>query len=261
MAAQQPVVRPAGHGSPPFSIIIPTLDEEETIVACLTPLQSLRQQAEIVIVDGGSHDRTEELAAPLADRVLAAPRGRASQMNAGARVAHGKVLVFLHADTFLPQGALESIGKGIGHYTGWGRFDIRLEGGPAILKIVALLMNLRSRLTGIATGDQVIFVSRHLFDQVGGFPQIALMEDIALCGQLKKLGPPRCLKAKVSSSARRWRQYGVGRTILLMWWLRLRYFFGADPELLAACYRAGSFLPRGPAHQNPKPGESGPFPE
>ena len=222
------------------SIIIPTLNEEKTILSCLSALQPLRNECEIIMVDGGSIDHTRQLAAPLVDKVITSTKGRARQMNVGASQATGDVLVFLHADTCLPDHALQLIEQAIGRAGLWGRFDIALSGQPFLLKVIARMMNWRSRLTGIATGDQVIFVTRQAFEQAGGYPDISLMEDIALCKALKKIGPPINLKAKVISSGRRWERNGVCRTILLMWSLRLRYYFGADPQALAALYRQGA---------------------
>jgi len=222
-----------------FSIIIPVLNEALTLPSCLEALQPLRQQAEIIIADGGSRDATVTIAEGLADRVVRAPKGRALQMNAGARLAKGNILLFLHADTVLPDNALRLIEQHLARGRHWGRFDIRLRGRPVLLKVIAWMMNWRSRLTGIATGDQVIFVTRQAFFGVGGYPEIALMEDIALSQLLKAIGPPLCLREKVTSSGRRWETFGVFRTILLMWSLRLRYFFGADPAELAKLYQRG----------------------
>ena len=159
-------------------------------------------------------------------------------MNFGASHANGDILIFLHADTHLPEKALQLIDQHIGSKQ-WGRFDIRLSGDHFMLNIIAWMMNRRSRLTGIATGDQVIFVTKEAFAAVGQYPEIALMEDIALSKALKKISPPVCVNAKVTSSGRRWERYGIYRTILLMWSLRLRYFFGADPQRLAALYSRG----------------------
>lgn len=222
-----------------FSIILPTLNEGQSIANCLMALQSLRECCEIIVVDGGSTDDTKRLANPLANKVISSAKGRAIQMNIGAESAVGDVLIFLHADTFLPQGALNQIAQAINANRQWGRFDVELSGIHPILKVVALSMNWRSRLTGIATGDQVIFVDKHLFESVGQYPDIPLMEDIALCKKLKKISPPACLKTKVISSGRRWEQFGVFKTILLMWSLRLRYFLGADPQTLALLYDKG----------------------
>jgi rSAM/selenodomain-associated transferase 2 len=228
-----------------FSIIIPTLNEAKNIKSCLLALQALKNSSiacEIIIVDGGSTDNTLAIAGPLADKVITSTQGRARQMNKGAKKAAGKILLFLHADTFLPDNALEIINLSLSQTTGsWGRFDIQLKGEPFLLKIISTLMNWRSRLTGIATGDQVIFVNKDLFNQVKGYPEIPLMEDIRLCTQLKKITPPICLKQKVTSSGRRWEQFGVIKTLLLMWSLRLRYFFGENPELLSILYSRGLF--------------------
>ena len=220
-----------------FSIIIPTLNEEKTIEDCLSALQPLRDDCEIIIVDGDSTDNTRIVAAPLADKVIISVKSRAKQMNNGARQATGDVLIFLHADTCLPENALLLIQQEISSARPWGRFDIQLSGKHVMLKVIARMMNWRSRLTGIATGDQVIFVTRLAFEKAGQYPEINLMEDIALCTTLKKISPPICLKAKVISSGRRWELNGIYKTILLMWSLRLRYFFGADPQTLAFLYK------------------------
>jgi len=220
-----------------FSIIIPTLNEEKTIQSCLLALQPLRNACEIIIVDGESADSTRILAAPLADKVITSTKGRARQMNSGARQATGDVLIFLHADTCLPENAVQLLEQEISSTGLWGRFDICLSGKPFMLKVIAQMMNWRSRLTGIATGDQVIFVTRSAFEEVGQYPEISLMEDVALCKALKKISPPLCLKAKVISSGRRWERNGICRTILLMWNLRLLYYVGVDPEKLAFYYK------------------------
>jgi rSAM/selenodomain-associated transferase 2 len=222
---------------PALSIILPALNEAAGIVAALQALAPLRDGgAEVIVVDGGSTDRSVELATPLADRVLTAPRGRASQMNAGAAVARGGVLLFLHADTRLPQGAARLIAQAVGGGRHWGRFDVRIEGRSAWLPLVATMMNRRSRLTGIATGDQAMFISRAAFAAAGGFADIPLMEDIDLSRRLLRTWRPACLAARVTTSGRRWEKQGVWRTILRMWWLRLRFFLGADPRRLAVEY-------------------------
>lgn len=216
-----------------LSIIVPALNEAANLASALMALAPLRGQGvEVIVVDGGSSDDTMARAVPLADRVIVAPRGRARQMNAGAAVARGRVLLFLHADTRLPADALPLLAD----IVGWGRFDVAIQGRSPWLKLVACMMNLRSRLTGIATGDQAIFVSRALFRAVGGFPDIPLMEDIALSKALKRLEWPVCRAARVTTSGRRWETHGIWRTILLMWRLRLRYFMGADPAQLAREY-------------------------
>ena len=224
-----------------FSIIIPTLNEEKTIEPCLSALQPLRNNCEIIIVDGGSIDNTRVIAGTLADKVVSSDKGRARQMNNGARYASGNVLIFLHADTSLPENALQLVQQKLNSSRKWGRFDIQLSGKHFMLKVIAQMMNWRSRLTGIATGDQVIFVTRLAFEKAGQYPEINLMEDIAICKALRKISPPICLKAKVISSGRRWERYGIYKTILLMWNIRLRYFFGADPQTLAFLYTNGAF--------------------
>ncbi|MDP2178569.1 TIGR04283 family arsenosugar biosynthesis glycosyltransferase [Methylicorpusculum sp.] len=224
-----------------FSIVIPTLNEVDGILPVLMHLQGLRDQVEIIVVDGGSEDDTVSRASNWVDKVLISGKGRAVQMNAGAQTASGNVLIFLHADTFLPDDALSLIRQSINEEYFWGRFDIDLIGDHFMLRIISFLMNWRSRLSGIATGDQVIFVARESFFQVGMFPEIALMEDIALSKTLNKIGKPANLVGKVSSSARRWEQFGLLKVILLMWSLRLRYFFGENPVVLAEMYRTGRF--------------------
>jgi len=222
---------------PPLSIIVPVLDEASSIEATLAAVQPLRSRsAEVVVVDGGSRDATRSLALPLADRVIDAPRGRASQMNAGARAGSGAVLLFLHADTLLPEGAADLVQRLDASGREWGRFDVAIAGADPLLALVALLMNARSRLTGIATGDQAIFVRRAAFEAVGGFPEIPLMEDVALSKKLKRRSAPLCLRERVLTSGRRWERHGTLRTILLMWRLRLAYALGADPHRLARRY-------------------------
>jgi rSAM/selenodomain-associated transferase 2 len=224
-----------------LSIIMPVLDEGEGIAGALDALAELRGLGhEVIVVDGGSHDATVQRARLRADQVLTAPRGRASQMNTGAAKATGDVLLFLHADTRLPPEAERLVLDGLARSgRGWGRFDVTIEGRHPMLKVVAVTMNLRSRITCIATGDQAIFVKRDAFQAVGGFPEIQLMEDIALSKRLKRLTRPLCLRERATTSGRRWETRGVFRTILLMWRLRLAYFFGADPAALAGRYRYG----------------------
>lgn len=221
-----------------ISIIIPVLNEGGQIQQCLGVLQLLKNQCEIIVVDGGSIDDTVEISKPLANKVIVSVKGRAKQMNAGAEKAKGEMLVFLHADTFLPENALELIGQ---INQDWGRFNIQLNGKSVMLKVISAFMNWRSRITGIATGDQVIFVNKQLFNVVGGYPDIALMEDISLCDKLKKIKPPICLNAQVVSSGRRWEQFGVFKTVLLMWNIRIRYFLGENPETLSVLYSRGLF--------------------
>ena len=220
-----------------LSIIMPVLDEAAEIEAALQALAPLRARGvELIVADGGSRDGTIELARALADRVLSAPRGRALQMNAGAAAAQGYVFLFLHADTRLPDIADILVLDGLARSGRcWGRFDVRIDGG-GLLRLVSFAMNWRSRLTGIATGDQAMFVTRAALEAASGFPAIALMEDVALSARLKCLGPPLALRARVTTSSRRWRKHGTLRTILLMWRLRLRFFLGADPAKLARAY-------------------------
>jgi rSAM/selenodomain-associated transferase 2 len=224
-----------------LSIIMPVLNEGEAIAAALDALSDLRGLGvEVIVVDGGSSDATVQRARLRADHVLKAPRGRALQMNAGAEKATGDVLLFLHSDTRLPTAAELLVLGGLERSgCAWGRFDVTIAGRHPLLATVSRMMNLRSRATGIATGDQAIFVKREVFVAAGGFPAIPLMEDIALCKRLKRVGRPLCLRERVVTSGRRWERHGVLRTIVLMWRLRLSYFFGADPALLARRYGYG----------------------
>lgn len=221
-----------------LSIIIPALNEAGHITATLGSLQALRKRgAEIVVVDGGSSDDTVALSGERADRVLVSEPGRARQMNAGAAAASGEILCFLHADTRLPENADGLMIDGLARSRrSWGRFDVRIEGTHPLLRVVAWMMNRRSRLTGITTGDQAMFMTRSLFEAAGRFPEIALMEDIAFSKQLKIYGAPLCIVHPLTTSGRRWEQHGVWRTIALMWRLRLAYWLGADPDKLALRY-------------------------
>lgn len=222
-----------------ISIIMPVLNEAPTIVASLQDLQNARSRGvEVVVVDGGSNDDTPNLARPLADQLLIAPRGRASQMNAGAAVAHGNVLWFVHADTHITAEHEQKILWATAHAWGgrWGRFDVRIDSQNRLLALVSKAINFRSRWSKIATGDQAIFVSRILFERVGGYPDLPLMEDVALSKRLKCIAAPACLRETVLTSARRWETHGVWRTILLMWSLRAAYFLGVSPHFLARQY-------------------------
>ena len=223
---------------PKVSIVMPALNEAASIGVVLAALQALRERGhELIVVDGGSSDTTAALASPWADTVLNTARGRALQMNAGAAAAQHPVLLFLHADTRLPPQADTLIQQALAGGRLWGRFDVHIEGRPLVLRVVAALMNLRSRLSGIATGDQAIFVTRAAFENVGGFPLQPLMEDIELSRRLKRLGRPACLRERVRTSGRRWEQRGVWRTIFLMWRLRWRYWRGESAARLAEAYR------------------------
>jgi len=218
-----------------ISVVIPALNEARGIGGALAALAPLRARGhEVIVADGGSSDDTVRLARPLCDRVVQCARGRARQMNAGAAAAGGDALLFLHADTRLPLDADAMIFDALRRFA-WGRFDVHIEGSHPMLRIVGCAMNLRSRLTGIATGDQAIFVRRAAF---AGFPEIALMEDIAFSAAMKRGGRPACLRSRVTTSGRRWEARGVLRTIFLMWRLRLLYFLGASPERLARLYDA-----------------------
>ena len=216
-----------------LTVIVPTLNEAHGIRASLEALAPLRARGhEVIVADGGSADATARLARGHCDQVVHAPRGRALQMNAGAQAARGDALVFLHADTRLPAQADAAILAALESHL-WGRFDVKIDGDHALLKVVACAMSLRSRLTGIATGDQAIFVRREAF---GGFPEIALMEDVAFCKAMKRRARPACLRETVLTSGRRWESRGVLRTIVLMWRLRLMFFLGARPDDLARIY-------------------------
>jgi len=224
-----------------LSIVIPALNEAECIVATLESLAGLRCRGhEVIVVDGGSGDGTAELSQGLADQVLATHPDRAGQMNFGARAATGDVLLFLHADSRLPETADSLILQGLADSSAvWGRFDVRIAASHPMLRVVETMMNLRSRLTHVCTGDQGIFMRREAFDAIGGYPAQALMEDIAISTRLRRASAPLCLRARCSTSARRWENRGVLRTIILMWWLRLQYALGVPPARLARAYGAG----------------------
>lgn len=230
--------RPSPLAPPGLSIIVPALNEEAGIAAFLGALQPLRARGtEVIVADGGSRDGTIAAAAPLVDRVTSSPQGRALQMNAGAATARGEVLLFLHADSTLPESADRLILDGLAaSRRQWGRFDVRLSGTAPLLRVVERMMNWRSRMTGISTGDQGLFVERALFERMNGFPPIMLMEDVAMTKTLKRCGPPLCLAPTMTTSSRRWERDGIWRTMVLMWWLRLAYLFGAEPARLAEIY-------------------------
>ncbi len=220
-----------------LTIVLPVLDEAASIVERLEALADLRARGvEVIVVDGGSGDGTADVAHPLADRVLVAPRGRAAQMNAGAAVAAGDVLLFLHADTHLPEHADALVAGALDSGHRWGRFDVRIDSRDPTLSMVSFFMNQRSALSGICTGDQAIFVRRDLFDSAGGYPELPLMEDVTLSQELRRHGAPARIRTRVVTSARRWEQHGTWRTIVLMWRFRAEYFLGADPGRLAVRY-------------------------
>ena len=224
-----------------LAVVLPTLDEAAGIESTLAALAPLRARGvEILVVDGGSRDGTPRFAAPLADNVLTGERGRARQMNAGAAATRTEVLLFLHADTRLPTDADQRVVDAVQRGALWGRFDVRIDGRSRWLPLVAALMNLRSRLTGIATGDQAIFVTREAFTHVGGFPDQPLMEDVEISRRLRRLARPACLRDKVVTSGRRWDRHGAWRTIALMWRLRWAYWRGTPAQELARRYAGGS---------------------
>ena len=218
------------------SVVMPALNEAEGIAQTLARVRQAGE-CELIVVDGGSNDGTPEIASAYADRVLVAPRGRAQQMNAGAQAASGEVVLFLHADTVLPHGfpALLDHALADPQIVG-GRFDVRLEASGWTFRMIETLMNERSRLTRLSTGDQGIFVRRELFLAVNGYPEVALMEDLELSRTLKRTGKIACLRARVTTSARRWQRHGVTRTILLMWTLRSCHFLGIPPKFLKKFY-------------------------
>lgn len=227
--------------SDPFSlsIVVPVWMEAAGVVETLEALQSLRSAGhEVIVVDAGSTDGTARLASPLADRVVQSGKGRAVQMNAGASVAKGGVLLFLHADTRLPSNALSCLSEFFCSGKAWGRFDVCLSGQGAVLRVIAWFMNQRSRLTGICTGDQALFVRREVFEALHGFDSLPIMEDIEFSSRLRLVSRPFCIQEPVITDSRRWEQGGVWRTIFLMWRLRWRYWRGESPETLAHSYRS-----------------------
>ena len=221
-----------------LSIVMPVLDEAAEIdaaLAALAPLRAAGQQ--LIVIDGGSRDDTLARCAGRTDELLQAPHGRAAQMNAGAARAQGEVLLFLHADTRLPGDAAVAIEQAVLAGAQWGRFDVTISGRSLMFPLIAALMNLRSRWSGIATGDQAIFVRRELFERIGGYADLPLMEDIDLCKRLRACAAPACLRQRVSTSGRRWEERGVWRTMILMWRLRWRDWRGEPAEALARAYR------------------------
>ena len=218
---------------PYLSIIVPVLNEAAGLPRLLGELASWRARGdEVLVVDGGSDDDSVAVAGPLCDRVIAAPRGRAAQMNAGAAQARGALLWFVHADSQVDAAARAALLAA----PAWGRFDVRIDHPARAFRIIEYLMNLRSRLTGIATGDQGIFVRRELFAEVGGYAALALMEDIDLSHRLRRRCAPACLGPRITTSARRWQRRGIARTVLLMWWLRLAWACGVPATRIARWY-------------------------
>jgi rSAM/selenodomain-associated transferase 2 len=224
------------RGAMILSVVVPTLNEADGLPATLAAARQAGA-AELIVVDGGSRDGTVAVARSLADRVLEAPRGRARQMNAGAAAARGEILLFLHADTRLPSGYAALVTHALAEPAAvGGRFDIRLDAEGIAYRIIERAISVRSRLTGVATGDQAIFVRRQVFERLGGYPLLPLMEDVALCRALKRAGRMVAVRASVLSSARRWQRDGIARTVLLMWTLRTAYYLGVSPARLARVY-------------------------
>ncbi|MFO8141230.1 MAG: TIGR04283 family arsenosugar biosynthesis glycosyltransferase [Marinobacter sp.] len=221
-----------------LSVVVPVWMEATGIEQTLQALQPIRQAGhELIVVDGGSSDNTRTLARPLCDRLLVSDPGRAVQMNAGAAQARGNLILFLHADTRLPEDALARLTDACRYGRAWGRFDVRLSGDRWMFRVVAWFMNWRSRLTGICTGDQGLFVRRDVFEALGGFRPMPLMEDVELSKRLKRVARPCRIAAPVTTDSRRWEQGGVWPTIVLMGRLRWRYWRGDAPESLAALWR------------------------
>jgi rSAM/selenodomain-associated transferase 2 len=220
-----------------LSVVVPVLNEELNLSRITSHLRSVIEQGhEVIIVDGGSTDNTLTIAYEITDTVIISKKGRALQMNSGASIASGKVLLFLHADTLLPENVAEIISAACVGENFWGRFDVRLSNNKYVYRLIECMMNMRSSLTSIVTGDQAIFIEKSLFDRIGGFPEIALMEDIEISRRLKKISKPVRLKSRVVTSSRRWERNGVFATVFLMWKLRLYYFFGVPPEKLNQMY-------------------------
>lgn len=224
--------------SQPISIIMPVLNEGAALERTLLSLQPLRARGhEVIVVDGGSRDNTVSIARRHADRIAMSGAGRALQMNAGAEYARHEILLFLHADTQLPEAADELIHAALAPQAArWGRFDLRLDHPHPVYRLIEHSINWRSHLSGVATGDQAIFVEREYFERVGCYDRLPLMEDVTLSKKLLHFARPARISTPVLSSARRWEQGGVLRTILLMWRLRTAFFFGADPYRLAQLY-------------------------
>ena len=238
--------------TPSISLIVPLLNESVRLPSLLNDLFAL--DAQIIIVDGGSDDGSWEM---LQEKhlnqkyahflITKSERGRAKQMNAGAKLATGDVLLFLHADSQLPSSGLSEIRKvsldnavnsHARHSLGvWGRFDVHLDSNDRGMRMVEFFINARSRISGLATGDQAIFISRPLFDRVGGFDQIDLMEDVAMSKKCRAIVSAYCSRLKVTTSARRWEQNGVWKTIFKMWWYRLAFILGVSPTKLQRGYR------------------------
>ena len=220
-----------------ISIIIPVLNEEASIIKLLQQLQTYRQQGhEVIVVDGGSKDNTYSISKPLSDKVITSEPGRALQMNQGAENSANEVLWFLHADTLIPDSAIERIQQSLTNHD-WGRFNVKLSGSQSLFRIIESLMNIRSCISGIATGDQGIFVKHKIFKEVSGYSDLPLMEDIDFSKKLKLISRPVCIKEQLITSSRRWEQKGILSTVFLMWRLRFLYWLGVSPDKLSSQYK------------------------
>lgn len=219
-----------------ISVVIPAFNESDNIIPTLKCLQTLRSKGhEVILADGHSTDNTIVLAEPLVDKIIHSAKGRAVQMNNAASHAQGEILWFIHADTIVPDNAHQLILNKIDN-NHWGRFDVRLSGQHFLFRIIEHLMNFRSRVSGIATGDQGIFIRKHIFQKLNGYADIPLMEDIEMSKRLKQISRPACISEKLITSSRRWEKHGIIKTILLMWRLRLAYFLGVSPSKLVTKY-------------------------
>jgi rSAM/selenodomain-associated transferase 2 len=237
-AAQVPYpLKACTAGLMTLSIVVPVFNEADALPDLIQRLQALQSPSvEIIFVDGGSTDTTVAQLRSAGLPTLSSCKGRAWQMNAGALHSRGDILLFLHADTQLPEQALDSIRQHITADRCWGRFDVQIAGRSKLLPVVAHMMNWRSRWTGIATGDQALFMQRSAFNQVKGFPEQALMEDIEMSRRLLGLSRPVCLRHKVTTSGRRWDAHGAWATVFLMWRLRWAYWLGHNADSLAQRY-------------------------
>ena len=220
-----------------ISIVIPVLNEDGSIKNLLQQLQSYRQQGhEIIVVDGGSIDDTISISESLSDKVIPSSSGRALQMNNGAAQSRNDTLWFIHADTVLPDNALENVQQALTK-SDWGRFNVKLSGSNILFRLIETMMNIRSCMTGVATGDQAMFVKRKLFESVRGYSNLPLMEDVDLSKKLKKFSRPNCLKETLTTSSCRWEKNGILSTVLLMWRLRFLYWLGVSADKLASQYK------------------------
>lgn len=228
-----------------LSIIIPALNEAKSLRLLLPALLAQNESVELIVADGGSQDETPSVVTRFGAQLVISERGRARQMNAGAASAGGEILLFLHADSHPPAAAFQLVEQAIANGNLWGRFDLRLSGKHWLLRVVERMINWRSCLSGIATGDQAIFLRRETFKSLGGYAEIPLMEDVELSKRLKRLAAPCCIRQPLTTSSRRWEHYGIVRTILLMWQMRLAYFLGVSPESLAQRYRRSDTVGEG----------------